>query len=74
MAIDAVPFDLDDTRCRYRQSGRDLLASAFEAVGVDPFFTIEDYHARYAEFVADSEDVRDLRYACFTAIAREALP
>ena len=62
-------FDLDDTLCTYRQRGGDLLASAFADVGVDPFFTIEDYHARYSEFVADSEDVRDLRANCFGAIA-----
>ena len=70
-AVEAVCFDLDDTLCTYRQRGGDLLASAFADVGVDPFFTAEDYHARYSEFVADSEDVRDLRANCFAAIAHD---
>jgi putative hydrolase of the HAD superfamily len=69
--VEAVCFDLDDTLCTYRQSGADLLAAAFADVGVDPFFTVADYHARYSEFVADSEDVRDLRANCFAAIARD---
>jgi putative hydrolase of the HAD superfamily len=69
--VEVVCFDLDDTLCTSRQRGSDLLASAFADVGVDPFFTVEDYHARYAAFVADSEDVRDLRANCFAAIARD---
>jgi len=69
--IEAVCFDLDDTLCTYRQSGADLLETAFDAVGVDPFFTVEDYHARYSEFVAESDDVTDLRSNCFAAFARD---
>lgn len=69
--IEAVCFDLDDTLCRYRRSGSDLLAAAFEAAGVDPFFTVEDYHARYSSFVTASEDVADLRESCFAAISRD---
>lgn len=36
---DAVLFDLDDTLCRYRRSGSELLAAAFERTGRDPFIT-----------------------------------
>lgn len=69
-SVDAVLFDLDDTLCEYQRGGGELLSLAFDDVGVDPFFTVEDYHARYSEFVSDSEDIRDLRGACFAAIAR----
>jgi putative hydrolase of the HAD superfamily len=67
--VDTVLFDLDDTLCAYHRSGGELLALAFEDVGVDPFFTVEEYHARYSEFVAASDDIRDLREACFAALS-----
>ena len=69
--VDAVCFDLDDTLCAYRRTGAELLDIAFADAGVEPFFTVEDYHARYAEFVADSDGVADLREACFAAIAAD---
>lgn len=69
--VDAVLFDLDDTLCAYQRGGGELLSLAFADVGVEPFFSVEDYHARYADFVADSEDIRDLREACFAAIAED---
>jgi len=68
---DAVLFDLDDTLCRYRRSGAELLAAAFERTGHDPFITREEYHARYPSFVDDSDSVADLRERCFAAIARD---
>lgn len=67
--LDAVLFDLDDTLCRYRRSGSELLAAAFERTGRDPFITREEYHDRYPEFVDESESMRDLRKRCFAAIA-----
>nr|WP_246279790.1 HAD family hydrolase [Natronomonas salina] len=69
MQLDAVLFDLDDTLCRYRRSGSELLEAAFEATGVEPFITREEYHARYPEFVGDSDSMADLRERCFAAIA-----
>jgi FMN phosphatase YigB (HAD superfamily) len=69
--VDAVLFDLDDTLCEYHRGGDELLSSAFEDVGVEPFFTVEDYHARYSAFVSDTEDIRELRAECFAAIARD---
>jgi putative hydrolase of the HAD superfamily len=68
---DAVLFDVDDTLCRYRRSGEDLLAAAFEQTGADPFITLEEYHDRYPEFVAESDSMRDLRSRCFAAVAAE---
>jgi putative hydrolase of the HAD superfamily len=69
--VDAVLFDVDDTLCRYRRSGAELLAVAFDRVGVDPFFDVGDYHERYPEFLAAAEDVASLREACFAALAAE---
>lgn len=69
--VETVLFDLDDTLCAYHRSGEELLAVAFEDAGVDPFFSIEDYHARYSAFVAETDDIRELRTACFAAIARD---
>jgi len=68
---DAVLFDVDDTLCRYRRTGDELLAAAFERTGHDPFITREEYHDRYPEFVDDSDSVADLRARCFAAIAEE---
>ena len=69
--VDAVLFDIDDTLCRYRRPGSELLALAFDRVGVEPFFRVEDYYARYPEFVTTSDDVVSLREACFAALATE---
>ena len=69
MQLDAVLFDLDDTLCRYRRSGSELLEAAFERTGTEPFITREEYHARYPEFVDESDSMADLRERCFAAIA-----
>ena len=69
MTHEAVLFDVDDTLCRYRRTGDELLAAAFERTGHDPFITREEYHDRYPEFVDDSDSVTDLRAQCFAAIA-----
>jgi putative hydrolase of the HAD superfamily len=70
--IDAVLFDVDDTLCHYRRSGGELLELAFADVGVEPFFEATAYHRRYAEFMADTDGVDDLRRECFAAIADES--
>ncbi|MFC7227828.1 HAD family hydrolase [Salinirubellus salinus] len=69
--VDTVLFDLDDTLCSYRRGGGELIELAFEQVGVDPFFDVVDYHARYPEFVDDTETVEELRSDCFAAIAAD---
>jgi putative hydrolase of the HAD superfamily len=69
--VDAVLFDVDDTLCRYRRSGAELLSLAFDRVGVEPFFEVGDYHERYPEFAATADDVDSLREACFAALAEE---
>ena len=72
MQVDAVLFDVDDTLCRYRRSGGELLALAFDDVGVEPFFDVSEYHRRYSEFMADTDGVDDLRRECFASIADES--
>lgn len=69
--VEAVLFDVDDTLCRYRRSSAELLALAFDAASVEPFFTAETYHERFEEFVAETETMADLRRACFAAIAAD---
>ena len=67
--VEVVLFDIDDTLCEYRRSGAELLALAFDAHGVEPFFAVEDYYARYGEFAETTDTVESLRAACFAAIA-----
>lgn len=69
--VRAVLFDLDDTLCAYRRPGDELITTACEAVGVEPFFDGATYEARYGEFTDESEDVADLRERCFAAIAAD---
>jgi len=69
--VEAVLFDLDDTLCEYRRTGAELLAIAYDRLGVDPFFGVEHYYGRYEEFVDESDGVEDLRERCFAAIARD---
>jgi len=69
--IEAVLFDVDGTLCEYRRSGRELLGVAFEREGVEPFFAVEDYYARYGTFSETTESVDALREECFAAIAAE---
>ncbi len=70
-SVEAVLFDIDGTVLEYRRSTGDLLPIAFEQVGVDPFFTVEEYHSRFSEFAEESEDMLDLRERIFAAFARE---
>ncbi|WP_135664051.1 HAD family hydrolase [Halorhabdus rudnickae] len=71
MTVDAVLFDLDDTLCEYRRPAGDVLEIAFEQVGADPFFAVEDYYRRFGEFVESGDDIRDVRRRCFSTIADE---
>ncbi|MFW5956547.1 MAG: HAD family hydrolase [Halorhabdus sp.] len=70
-AVDAVLFDLDETLCEYRRSAKDVLASAFERVDVEPFFDVYDYYGRFDEFVEAGRDIRDVRRRGFRTFAAE---
>lgn len=69
--VEAVLFDLDDTLVRYRRDGREILAAAFEAVGVDPFFPVSAYYERYGDFLDAADSIAQLRRTCFAALAEE---
>jgi len=70
--VEAVLFDLDDTLCVYEQTADEVLAAAFEAVGVQPFFDGDEYVARFDEFLDAGEEIVDIRRACFATFAEEA--
>ncbi|ELZ23166.1 HAD-superfamily hydrolase, subfamily IA, variant 1 [Halosimplex carlsbadense 2-9-1] len=70
--VEAVLFDLDDTICTYERSADDILALAFDRVGVDPFFDGAEYVGRLAEFSDAGDDIRDTRRAAFGTFAAEA--
>ena len=68
-SVDAVLFDLDDTLCSYRRSGAELLSLSFDAVGVEPFFTVEEYHERYDQYLGTVDGMAALRERCFADVA-----
>ncbi len=70
--MDAVLFDLDGTLCDYRRHGREVLSDAFERVGVEPAFTIEDYYGIYEEYAGVADTVDAQRESCFAALAEAA--
>ncbi|MFC4988319.1 MULTISPECIES: HAD family hydrolase [Saliphagus] len=69
--IEAVTFDLDRTLLRYERSPGTVLEAAFESVGVEPLFAVEEYYARYDEFAERSGSMAELRSACFAALAAD---
>ena len=71
MTVDAVLFDLDDTLCRYRRSGGELLAECYDRLDVDPVFSVEEYHERYREYLGEIEEIDAFREHCFADLAEE---
>jgi putative hydrolase of the HAD superfamily len=69
--VAAILFDLDGTLCEYERPPEEVLPLAFEAAGVEPFFGIGDYYARFENFIGEATGAADLRERCFRAIARE---
>mgnify|MGYP000277160697 CR=1 FL=1 len=69
--VTAILFDLDGTLCEYERPPEETLPLAFEEAGVEPFFGIEDYYARFEDFVGGADGVGDLRERCFRDVARE---
>lgn len=66
-----VTFDLDDTLVSYRRSPGEVLAAAFDAVGVDPVFPVEAYYDGFAEFNERTDSMAELRAECFAALCEE---
>lgn len=70
--VEAVFFDLDDTVWEYNRTSEDLLAVAFDEVGVEPCFTAAEYDACMSHHLDDVDDVADLRRCCFSDLAADA--
>lgn len=71
MTVAAVLFDLDGTLCEYERNAETILAECFDSLGVERFFGEREYLGRYAEFADDCDGVREIREACFAALAEE---
>lgn len=70
--VEGLIFDLDGTLCEYRRPGSDILETAFDRVGVEPFFTVADYYERFENFVAGNDGIREIRADTFAAMAAES--
>lgn len=68
---DAVTVDLDDTLVSYRRSPGEVLAAAYDAVGVEQVFPVGAYYDRFAAFNERADSMADLRERCFAALAEE---
>lgn len=69
--VEAISFDLDNTLLRYRRSPGEVLQAAFDRLGLDPLFPVEQYYARYDEFAETCDSMDELRSECFAALAAE---
>ncbi|MBZ6496863.1 HAD family hydrolase [Natrinema longum] len=67
--IEAITVDLDGTLLRYERSPETVLKAAFDRVGVDPLFSVDEYYARYDEFAKRCDSMAELRSECFAALA-----
>lgn len=67
--MSTILFDLDETLVHPPDDGDERLAAAFEATGVDPFFSVEDFNRWIPKVEANSP--LDLRVKCFRNIAGE---
>jgi putative hydrolase of the HAD superfamily len=64
-----VLFDLDGTLVEYERPGQVVLEAAFDRVGVEPFFEVTDFEARYDDFFEQSDSIVELRERIFADIA-----
>jgi len=70
--IETVLFDLDGTLVEYEQPADEVLAASFDGVGVEPFFDVSQWYARYEEFLSPGQTVSETRERAFAALADEA--
>lgn len=71
-SVAAVLFDVDGTLCEYERTGEELLALAFERVGVEPLFTVADYYERFGDAARDHDTVDEIRSHCFAELTAAA--
>ncbi len=69
--LETVLFDLDGTLCEYERPSSEALSAAFDRIGREPLFEMEDFYARYTEFLRESESGVELFERTFTALARD---
>lgn len=69
--VEAVLFDIDDTLCEYCRTSSDLLSHSFAEVGVEPFFTSEEYDAVFEDYIDVAEDTEEIRELSFAGLAEE---
>ena len=69
--IEAVTFDLDSTLLQYERSPGEVLQRAYDNLGMEPIFPVEEYYARYDEFAEKYDSQQRLRAECFATLAAE---
>jgi HAD superfamily hydrolase (TIGR01509 family) len=70
--VEAVCFDLDDTLVTYERSVGEVLAAAFDAAGVEQWFSADAYRAAYGDYAENADTVDELRRDCFADLADDA--
>jgi putative hydrolase of the HAD superfamily len=70
-STEAVTFDLDGTLLEYERSPGDVLQRAYDGLGMEPIFPVEEYYARYDEFAEQYDSQERLRAECFATLAAE---
>lgn len=70
--VEAVLFDIDDTLCTYRRSVPEMLDTAFNQAGVEPFFEAKDYFDAYDRHADEADNMVELRERCFAELAERA--
>ena len=70
--VEAVLFDLDGTICDYRRSNEEVLELAFDTVGVDPYFTAEEYIETLDRLPVQHSSFDKHRESCFVELSKRA--
>lgn len=66
-----ILFDLDGTLCRYDRPGSAVLSAAFDRLGIDPCFSMHQFHDRYVELLPDCADGFELYERTFAALLED---
>lgn len=70
--VEAVFLDLDGTICAYRRPSRELLATAFDRLDVEPFFTPTEYRDQLFSQIVTDETKAERREQAFVTLAELA--
>lgn len=69
--VETVLFDLDDTLVRYKRSPGEVLQASYEACGLDPIFSVDEYYDRFGELREQHDSIDSLRADCFRTLAAD---